>query len=117
MNLHQVTIYTDKLQESVEFYKKAMGLEIKRDLSANPTPIVFMSDGGTFQVELIVGKDVYSGGGITIGFACEDLKAEHERLEQEGFASTDYVSPNPRTVFFFVYDSNGVRLQVSERRK
>ena len=114
MQMIHVTIMTKCLNESVQFYEEQVGLSIVRDMRDNPEhQIVFMSDksGGTC-VELVNNPTgAYYGGGISMGFAVEDIDKEYTKKEEQGFRPGPMISPNPHARFFFVKDPNGVDIQ------
>jgi len=113
MKMVHVTIRTKCMEESIKFYEEVVGLKIQRDLRPMGGAIVFMAENeGETQVELIENpEEAYSGAGLSIGFACEDVEGKRETLIEKGFEVTPIISPNPRTKFFFVNDPNGVQVQ------
>ena len=114
MQMAHVTIMTKCLDESVKFYEEELGLSIIAEVRANPAQqIVFLGDksGGT-HVELIANPDAaYTGSGISMGFAVEDIDQEYAKKKEEGLSVGPMISPNPKTKFFFVKDPNGVDIQ------
>lgn len=119
MKMVHVTVHTDKLSESIDFYRKVLGLEVQRDMRGRgPADIVFMSDGGDdTAVELICdGETGFSGGGISAGFAVSGVDEMREKLVSEGYEATPVVSPGPDVRFFFVTDPNGFKVQLLEWR-
>ena len=114
MQMMHVTIMTKCLNESVQFYEEQVGLSIVRDMRDNPEQqIVFMSDksSGTC-VELVNNPTgAYYGGGISMGFAVDDIDKEYVKKEEQGFHPGPMISPNPHARFFFVKDPNGVDIQ------
>lgn len=113
MFIPHITIYTTKLDESIAFYEQVTGLHVVADQRPN-APIVFLANGeGETRVELILDPDnAYTGGGIAIGFATDDVEAERARLA--ALDPTPMISPNPHVKFFFVKDPNGVTVQLIE---
>lgn len=114
MRMMHITIMTKCLNESVDFYQKMVGLTIQRDMRSNPEhPIVFLANAsGDTCVELAGNPTgAYYGGGISIGFQVEDVRAEHAKKEELGLRPGPIISPNPHTQFFFIQDPNGVQIQ------
>lgn len=112
MKMKHVTINTAKMEESIQFYKEIVGLEMKVDMRGMGAPIVFLADGDGPCVELIENPaQAYSGAGISIGFHAADVEAKRAELEEKGFAPTPIIQPNPNTKFFFIKDPNGVTIQ------
>jgi len=81
MNLNQVTIYTNKFAESLEFYKN-LGLKIIVDSS--PRYVRFECVGGDSTVSLHETSDSSSSSNIVLYFECENLDEEYERLKNLG---------------------------------
>ncbi len=114
MKMVHVTIQTKCIDESVKFYQLITKLNIIRDLRSNPShKIVFLADSENETcVELVENMDEpYSGEGISMGFAVDDVHGFCEKLKTEGLNPSAMVSPNPHTQFFFVEDPNGVKIQ------
>lgn len=112
MKMKHVTIYTAKMEESMNFYQAICGLTIQRELTDHGH-IVFLANGeGETCVELIENTDgAYKGSGISMGFQVEDVDAYREAMEAKGFLPTPMFSPNPHVKFFFIEDPNGLEIQ------
>jgi catechol 2,3-dioxygenase-like lactoylglutathione lyase family enzyme len=81
MNLNQVTVYTDKISESIEFYKK-LGLEIIVDSA--PRYVRFACPDGNATFSLHETENVSDCANIVLYFECEDLDAKVAELENLG---------------------------------
>jgi lactoylglutathione lyase len=110
---------------SVEFYRKAFGLEIADRLEFSDFTLVYLSNPeAAFEVELTVNKartepyDLGEGYGH-LAVSVDDLEAEHARFEAEGLAPRALVefAPDGKLVgrFFFVADPDGYQIEVLER--
>ena len=113
MHIDHITIRTDKLDGSIDFYEKVAGLNIVRDLRKIDAQIVFLADAdGDTRIELIQvpAGNGYCGSGISIGFHTNDAAGLREKLLKDGFQASDIISPNPSVRFFFVPDPNGVQI-------
>ncbi len=54
MNIDFITIFTDKLQESIQFYTDVLGFTVMREADAgNGVKLVFLTDGYGGDIELI----------------------------------------------------------------
>jgi lactoylglutathione lyase len=111
--------------KSVDFYKRAFGLEIADRLKFDDFVLVYMRNPSSpFEVELTVNfgrKEPYThGDGYGhIAVVVDNLQAEHARFEREK------LSPGPmrdfkhdgRTLarFFFVSDPDGYKIEVIEK--
>jgi lactoylglutathione lyase len=110
---------------SVDFYRRAFGLEIADRFPFEGFTLVYLrNETSGFEVELTVNhdrKEPYDlGDGYGhIAFAVDDLEAEHARFEREG------LSPKPikefhregalMAKFFFVEDPDGYKIEMLQR--
>lgn len=112
-------------ERSVEFYRKAFGLEVADRLDFEKFTLVYMSNSETaFEVELTVNKgrtepyDLGDGYGH-LAVLVEDLASEHARFIAEGLEPRKIVefAPDGKLVgkFFFVTDPDGYEIEVLER--
>lgn len=110
---------------SVDFYRKAFGLEIADRLDFSDFTLVYLSNEETgFEVELTINKgrtepyDLGDGYGH-LAVSVADLDAEHARFEAEGLSPRKLVefAPDGKLVgrFFFVADPDGYQIEVLER--
>ena len=110
---------------SVDFYRKAFGLEIADRLDFSDFTLVYLSNEEIgFEVELTINKgrtepyDLGDGYGH-LAVSVADLDAEHARFEAEGLSPRKLVefAPDGKLVgrFFFVADPDGYQIEVLER--
>ena len=78
MNLNQVTIYSNKVTESVEFYKK-LGLRLIVD--SIPRYARFECPNGDSTISLHESNEFSPKSNIVLYFECEDLDEEVNRLK------------------------------------
>lgn len=110
---------------SVDFYRRAFGLEIADRLDFTDFTLVYLSNAETgFEVELTINKDRTEpydpGDGYGhLAVSVDDLDAEHARFEAEGLAPRKLVkfAPDGKLIgrFFFVADPDGYQIEVLER--
>ena len=81
MNLNQITIYTNKFGESLEFYRK---LGLKLIVDSAPRYVRFVCPDGDSTFSLHETTDDSNCPNIVLYFECEDLDAEVERLKNLG---------------------------------
>ncbi|MGC2238062.1 MAG: VOC family protein [Pyrinomonadaceae bacterium] len=81
MNLNQVTIYTNKPLETVEFYQK-LGLELIVDSLPRYARLMCPDGDATLSVHT-TGEDSTSSG-VVLYFECEDLDARVSQLKNLG---------------------------------
>ena len=82
MNLNQVTIYTNKVAESIEFYK-TLGLKLIVDSA--PRYVRFECPDGDSTLSLHETENESEGSNIVLYFECENLDREVERLKNIGW--------------------------------
>lgn len=81
MNLNQVTIYTNKPQETVEFFRK-LGLQLIVDSRPRYARLLCPDGGSTLSVHIT--DESVSPSNIVLYFECEDLDAKVEELKNLG---------------------------------
>ena len=112
-------------QRSLDFYRRAFGLEIADRLDFETFTLVYLSNAETgFELELTVNKDRSApydlGDGYGhLAFSVDDLDAEHARFQAAGLGPKDLKDFAPAgTViarFFFVEDPDGYKIEVLQR--
>ena len=111
--------------KSLEFYKKAFGLEVADRLDFENFTLVYLSNAeNAFELELTINKgqsgpyDLGNGYGH-FAVLVEDLETEHARFEAEGLSPRKLVefAPDGKLVgkFFFVTDPDGYEIEVLQR--
>lgn len=81
MNLNQVTIFSDKPVETVEFFKK-LGLDVIVD--SLPRYARLECPDGESTLSVNIADPVVPANNIVLYFECENLDAEVERLKSLG---------------------------------
>ena len=81
MNLNQVTIYSNKVPESVEFYKK-LGLRLIVD--SIPLYARFICPDGNTSLSLHESSEVPTKSNIVLYFECKNLDTKITELKQIG---------------------------------
>jgi lactoylglutathione lyase len=117
MNCCWCTITTEKLDESVKFYREAVGLSEERRFSPAPgTEIAFLKDGNGFEIELLQnGRPGGAREGISLGFEVESLADTLALVKSKNIAAFGGPTKVPGCSFFFVKDPNGVSVQFVEK--
>ena len=110
---------------SVDFYRKAFGLDVAERLDFESFTLVYLSNPEiAFELELTVNKgrtDAYDlGDGYGhVAFCVDDLDAEHARFEANGFSPRKIVEferdGSLLARFFFVKDPDGYDIEVLQR--
>ncbi|SFJ96269.1 VOC family protein [Celeribacter neptunius] len=123
-SIHSMIRVLDEAR-SVDFYRRAFGLEIADRLDFPEFTLIYLSnDEAGFELELTVNKgraepyDLGDGYGH-FAVSVSDLDAEHARFEAEGLTPRKLVdfAPAGRRIarFFFVADPDGYQIEVLER--
>lgn len=81
MNLNQVTIYTNKPNETVEFYQK-LGLELIVD--SRPRYARLLCPDGDSTLSVHTSDEQFSVSNVVLYFECEDLDAKVSELKNKG---------------------------------
>ncbi len=110
---------------SVDFYRKAFGLEVAQRLDFETFTLVYLSNGESgFELELTINKgrqEPYAlGDGYGhLAFSVSDLDGEHDRIGALGFNPKKIVEFNRDGAllarFFFVEDPDGYKIGVLQR--
>ena len=110
---------------SVDFYRKAFGLEISERVDFPDFTLTYMKGAQSpFEVELTVNKgraEPYSlGDGYGhMAFVVDDLAAEQARMKSAGLAPKDIKQMahdgKPFGTFFFIEDPDGYKIEVLQR--
>lgn len=122
--IHMMVRVKDEVR-SVDFYRKAFGLEIAERADFPDFTLIYMrGNGSPFEVELTVNKgrsEPYTlGDGYGhLAFVVDDLGAEHARLISLGLAPKDIKQMShegkPFGTFFFIEDPDGYKIEVLQR--
>jgi lactoylglutathione lyase len=114
-----VTVMTEKLQETIDFYAWLLDLPVARRFrTGNGMEIAFLGAEET-KFEIIYSPDYKTkpAEGVTIGFAAASLSEKIAMLEGKGIAHSPVISPNPSSKFCYFTDLNGVQIQLFESQK
>ena len=122
--IHMMVRVKDEAR-SVDFYRKAFGLEIAERVDFLDFTLIYMrGPDDDFEIELTVNKgraEPYSlGDGYGhMAFVVDDLEAERTRLVAQGLAPKDIKQMThegkPFGRFFFIEDPDGYKIEVLQR--
>ena len=110
------------LDKSIEFYQKALGLEVLRTKTSEDGSfkLTFMGDGVTeHQLELTwlrdLGKEAYDLGDneIHLAFTVDDMEAAHALHEEMGCICYE----NPKMGIYFIADPDGYWSEIIPNRR
>jgi len=119
--IRHTNINVFNLDISLEFYKKALGLEIARRKKASDESfeLVYLGDGSTeHQIELTWlrdRKEAYNLGDNEwhIAFTVEDMKEAHDLHEKMGCICYE----NPGMGIYFIEDPDGYWLEICPAKR
>lgn len=118
MHIKHITIYVDeayKFEKSIEFYETMTELTITRRFKAGLGEVVFLTNGeGETELELVYmpeGKR-FEGTGMFICFATDNIDIMHKLAVDKGLNPSPIQNPDVDTRYFYVYDPNGVSVQL-----
>jgi lactoylglutathione lyase len=113
------------LDRSIEFYKKAFGLEVADHFDFEGFALVYLrNQENDFEVELTLNKGraepyTHGDGYGHLAVCVDDCRAEHARLKAADLAPTDvkefHRNGGLMARFFFVQDPDGYKIEVLER--
>ena len=113
------------LDRSIDFYRRAFGLEVADHFDFDNFALVYLRNAeNDVEVELTLNKgreepyDLGNGYGH-LAFCVDDLDAEHARFEAEGLQPRDIVAFERDGAlmarFFFVQDPDGYKIEILQK--
>ncbi len=115
MHIQHVTFMVSNLGKSIEFYETITELTITRRFEAGPGEVVFLSNGsGETEIELVYMPQgqAFTGKGMFICFATDKLDVMHKLALDRGLNPSAIQNPDIHTRYFYVYDPDGVSVQL-----
>jgi len=115
MHIKHVTLMVKNLEESIEFYETITELTISRKFKAEPGEIAFLTNGnGETEIELVCMPQgqKFEGKGMFICFETDKLDEMHKLAHERGLNPSAIQNPGDQTSYFYVYDPNGVSVQL-----
>ena len=118
MKFHHLSLRVRDFNKSMDFYRTLTGLSVYKSFS---TPdggnVAYLQNGdGETQLELIAlpqGQN-FEGKGFFLCFSTDNIEAVHEKAVKCGFNPSDIRNPEPTAKYFYVYDPDGVSVQIRE---
>ncbi len=115
MHIKHVTIKVRNLEQSIQFYETMTELAVSRRFKAAPAELAFMTNGnGETEIELlqIPQGQTYEGKGMFICFETDRLDQKHQLAQTQGLNPSPIQEPGDLTRYFYVYDPDGVSVQL-----
>ena len=117
MQMHHLALRVADMEKSLHFYQTLTEMKVVERFDANPGECAYIQDseGGT-MIELICQPtgDKFEGKGMFLCFGTNKLDAAHARAVAEGINPSDIRQPGPNARYFYVYDPDGVSVQLRE---
>ena len=111
-------------ERSVDFYRKAFGLDIAGRFAFESFTLIYLSDETGFELELTVNKGRTAAYNLGDGYghlavSVDEVAVEHARLEKAGLNPGKLVELNRDdklfALFFFITDPDGYKIEVLQR--
>lgn len=117
MHIKHVSLNVDDLEESLKFYETMTELSVTRRFKAGAGEVAFLANhSGETEIELIYMPHgcKFTGKGMFICFETDKLDEMHKLAIDKGFNPSGIQDPGDKTRYFYVYDPNGVSIQLRE---
>jgi lactoylglutathione lyase len=115
MKIKHITLRVKNLEESIKFYETITELSISRRFKSGSAELAFMANNeGETEVELLYlpQSQTFEGKGMFICFETNKLDEMHIIAKDKGFNPSEIQIPGDGTRYFYVYDPNGVSIQL-----
>ncbi|WP_099204398.1 VOC family protein [Scatolibacter rhodanostii] len=115
MHIKHLTLRVKDLEKSIQFYKAITKLTIARRFKAGEAEIAFLTNGeGETEIELlyIPQGQTFEGKGMFICFETNKLDDMHQLAVEKGLNPSPIQNPDDQSHYFYVYDPDGVSIQL-----
>ena len=110
-----ITLYTEDVQKSLDFYNGLLEIPIiRRQTVGNGEELVFLGVGGIETLELVPADAGTAYAGFSIGIEVVDILTIKKRLEENGYPTEPIVSVNESTTLCFLEGPNGEKVELIE---
>lgn len=117
MHMRHITLRVRNMEESIGFYERITKLKVSRRFTEGTAEVVFLTHGeGETEIELlhIPEGQTFEGKGMFICFETHELDQMHSIALKEDLTPSPIQIPGDGTRYFYVYDPNGVSIQLRE---
>lgn len=118
MFFKHLAIVTKEFEASIHFYEALTHLQVQRRQKYDDGEIAFLTNAdGETEIELISMPSMqnFEGKGLFLCFVTEDLDGMHAYARDNGYTPSDIRNPDPKSRYFYVYDPNGVSVQLKQK--
>lgn len=115
MHIKHITLRVKDLDKSIAFYEMLVDLSVARRFTAGPAELAFLTNGeGETELELlhIPEGQTYEGKGMFICFQADRLDDKHKLAADQGWNPSPIQDPGDSTKYFYVYDPDGLSVQL-----
>ncbi|NLN46505.1 MAG: VOC family protein [Clostridiaceae bacterium] len=115
MHFKHLTLRVKNLEQSIRFYETITELTVSRRFEAGPAELAFLTHGdGETQIELIHIPEgqTFEGKGMFLCFATDRLDEMHRLAQKRELNPSPIQDPGDGTRYFYVYDPDGVSVQL-----
>lgn len=115
MHIKHVTLRVKNLEQSIHFYEAVTELKVARRFHVGTTELAFLTNGeGETEIELlcIPQGQTFEGKGMFICFATDRLDEMHRLVVDQKLNPSPIQDPGDGTRYFYVYDPDGVSIQL-----
>ena len=117
MKFHHISLRVKDFEASLNFYTTLTKLYVAKQFSANGGNVAYLENAaGETEIELIAMPEsqTFEGKGMFLCFATDDLETAHTYAVEAGMNPSPIRNPEPTAKYFYVYDPDGVSVQLRE---
>lgn len=115
MHIQHIALMVRDIEKSIGFYETITELKVDRRMKAGQGEIAFLTSGsGETEIELIgmPQGQKFEGQGMFICFKTDELDQMHQLAAEKGLSPSPIQVPGDGTRYFYVYDPDGVSVQL-----
>lgn len=121
MHFQHLALRVNNLEKSIEFYETMTEQTVSRRFKVEPGgEIAFMTNGsGETEIELVClpNDQKFEGKGMFLCFVTEKLDVMRRLALDNGYNPSKIMEPDPQSRYFYVYDPDGVSVQLKSKIK